>query len=178
MYSQQCQPAYPAPRHQKHPIFEVLCIFFIWSNYSPALDGASDHHQQAIIARSIDGSPVQPFLKFFFSSIFAPSFTSLSAAFVKMTPAPVFHLLRPNCVTEYVSECGDLAQTPQQHCHQVDNRVFFISLINSQMVWKEILCFFRRMRISATPCTRLARNANPPTGRFALGHMRGGCALC
>ena len=87
-------------------------------------------------------------------------------------------LLRPNCVTEYVSECGDLAQTPQQHCHQVDNRVFFISLINSQMVWKEILCFFfRRMRISATPCTRLARNANPPTDRFALGHMRGGCAL-
>ena len=133
----------PCPQAQKHPIFEVLCIFFIWSNYSPALDGASDHQQQAIIARSIDGSPVQPFLKFFFSSIFAPSFTSLSAAFVKMTPAPVFHLLRPNCVTEYVSECGDLAQTPQQHCHQVDNRVFFISLINSQMVWKEILCFFQ-----------------------------------
>ena len=59
---------------------------------------------------------------FFMFSLFILSVSSLTGLCSSLSFFPfkwsLFSRL-PNCVTEYVSDCGSLATAPQQHCHQV-----------------------------------------------------------
>ena len=76
-------------------------------------------HRASIVEPHIDFTTCS-FDKFFYVS----SSPLLPLEFATVTPLQCIPL-RPTCVTEYVSECGNLAESPQQHCHQVSTSHVF-----------------------------------------------------